>query len=263
MHSLSLLTLGIRGVGMQDVDRLTMTALTSFEEARHVAKAWSNGTQSIGNVTAAWNRVRDATLTSAVDLLYVYNRAAIVGESVDTARSGLSILDHALPFAVQEPLGLLFHTIGAVFGDSAIIQVAVHGNINYEKWADVRTHLAWLRTQWEGNSKLAMVLKNGHLLRKCYLILARNIQKHGSKRPELFVEFDVQESQVTFILENEIMLPKSVPGHGIGHRQVDRYMKQMNSGASGAFGKMPRGSTYRVRLSIPTELIWLPERGAQ
>ena len=263
MHALAMLTVGVPGVGMQGIERLTITALTSFEEARRIAKALSHGTQSIGNMTAAWNHVREATFSSAVDLLYVNNRAAVVGESVQTSRSGLSILDHALPFVVQEPIGLLLHTIGAVFGDSATIQLSVHGNINYSKYADVRTHLQWLRVHWEGNSTLALVLKNGHLLRRSYWILARNIYKHGSRKPELFADIDIQKSQVTLSLENEIRLPKSEPGHGHGHRQVERYMRSMKGTRSGDFGHMEPGSTYRGTLFIPTDLVWLPERGRQ
>jgi hypothetical protein len=257
IYALSLLTRDTPRAGLTQPDKVVRNAVAAFEYACQVAGRVKAEADKPEKVIDAWRQVLRATLDRTVQILYAQCGSIVTG---DVPLS--SVLDHALPYAVQEPVGLLLHLIEKTFGEklNCDVIVRVMDTVSYVDYGNATRHLTVLSDKmWEGPSIFAITISGGDALRKIFKILVGNIKQHGGDAPDILANFRSNERTTTLTLRNKKNLDDDTQGQRYGLKDIEPLVSRL--GATFTHSDLP--TAFEAVLQFPTQLIRLPERGAQ
>lgn len=226
---------------------LARDALLALEQAKSVALRVDAGTD-LATFRDAWLNVQRRTLSTAVNVIYTQERATVLGGD----KSGGTV-DTLLTSIVQEPVGLMLHSIAGAFDDRQMVDLVTSGGLVRTLRAPVGQHLLWLNDVWTGSAQLPVIWRQADTLRRCYHVFADNIRRRGATDPEIVLVVNLAPNALQLSLENRRSFdPVDRVRQGTGLRQAEEATRRLG----GDMQTDETVTTFRVVQNLPIE--WLP-----
>ncbi|KAA0680918.1 hypothetical protein [Roseomonas genomospecies 6] len=235
-------------------------AMSAARDAFHYARIATTDAARV----AEWGKVLSNTMNRSVEWLFASNRGKIIGDNEATEQGG--IIDRMLPEVVQEPVGLLLHTLTSELGERFQLELDLDPRLKRSNRlrlvsSSVAVSVGMLiREIWMEADRLPLVWdKQINLLRRVFRLMAGNISNHGDHNFPCSITVRLLElgegQKVSLTLKNLAKEP-SVPGNGAGHSQINRLV----DAAGGSFTQEINENLFVCHLVLPVEFISLEER---
>ena len=256
---------------LQTLEAIHILSGPSRREAPHAAMTTARDAFRYARIAtsddvrhAEWTKVLSSTMSESVEWLYASNRARIVGEGEPTEEAG--IIDRMLPELVQEPIGLLLHTLASDLGSSYQLGMDFDPRIKkinpqFDIVDSVELSVENLiRDIWMQADHLPLVWdKQINILRRIFRLMVGNISKHGNPDFPCNIIVRLLEDEagqkLNLLFRNTAKEPH-VPGNGAGHNQI---MQRVDA-IGGKFITSKEGKHFSCQLLLPVELLSLEER---
>jgi len=250
--------------GMRGLNRAKHDALKYLREARNAAE-----NEDVESLSSAWEQVCRNTMTVPIPQLFGMSPDFVLGST----QGGLSegYLDLVIPEVVQEPLGLVLHTLNRTLDNAQTITAALTGPRTFpapvicdpQSGGTRSLQIGkWLVGTWQTSAELPLVWVKVDRLRALAGLVAENVLRHGDSAYPCIVTAEFgpgqsgADSWLKIKIDNQIRLPVR-PNQSAGKRQIERLVQELEGTVTFASGKQ----RFSASLEFPVKVISLVRRG--
>jgi len=246
----------LRPYGIADGATAARLATAAFDRARAAHDLVGTDRFQRDELDRAWADVSRLTLGRTIDFIYAHETTCVLGENID----GHPILHRALPDLVQDPLGLLLHSLSARLSDTCRVSVEFvrdgtreyasstlrdHRETHLERWRSARAH------------RLPVIWYCSAALRETMNLVALNIRQHADLTQPVSVTADLEGDTLTFAIKNQ-RRSTGTPGSGMGLREIGECLRKIEGAKLIPSDAAPNSGTFCVSFSISVKHLMLP-----